>query len=276
MTKAKNCCEFKSLLLFSPLCRTLLGRRGRNAPPARLYSLLFRTVHQPLTPGSAMNRTVQPSYATWIAHCFDHAVAPQAWYLAPDAPEWDAPAALTLDYLTQLFSSPVESVGRFSDAQLNQGFWYLASKSFSDHMYVLVDATLPEAARLACLGAIKTLFAQLFGARCTNQPSHGTDAASGLSALNSICFMWWEILPLHGEPNDPRRIKFDQAVLAVLRETLAMDSLACQESALHGLGHWSYYYRAKVRPIIDNYLAHAPEDAPLRAYARLAADGQVQ
>ena len=222
-----------------------------------------------------MNRTVQPSYDTWIAHCFDHAVTPQAWYTAPDAPEWDAPAALTLDYLTRLFNSPVESVGRFSDAQLNQGFWYLASSSFSDHMYVLVDATLPEAARLACLGAMKQLFGQLFAARCTNRPSHGA-AADELSELNKICFMWWEVLPLHGEPNDPRRIKFDQAVLALQRDTLAMESLACQESALHGLGHWSYYYRTKVRPMIEAYLDGMPDHAALRAYAQLAADGKVQ
>ena len=223
-----------------------------------------------------MDQTDSPSYAAWIAHCFDHPLTAQAWHLAPDAPEWDAPAQLTLTYLTRLFNSPEESVGHFSDGQLNQGFWYLASKTFSDHMYVLVDASLPEAERLACIVAMKNLFATLFSARCTNLPSHGTGAASGLSALNRICFMWWEVLPVHGEPNDPRRIKIDQAMLALLREVLSMDSLACQESALHGLGHWSYYYRSKVRPIIESYLADLPEDAPLRAYARLAADGKVQ
>jgi hypothetical protein len=223
-----------------------------------------------------MNQSVQPSYETWIAHCFDHAVQAEAWYLAPDAPTWDAPAATTLDYLTRLFNTPQQSVGGFSDAQLKQGLWYIASGTFSEHMYVLVDATLPEAARLACISAIKNLFGELFAVRCTNLPSHGADAASGLSVLNDICFMWWHVLPVHGEPNDPRRIKIDQAVLAVLREILSMDSLACQESALHGLGHWSYYYRTKVRPIIENYLAHMPDNPTLRAYATLAADGSVQ
>ncbi|MES2316141.1 MAG: hypothetical protein V4631_01485 [Pseudomonadota bacterium] len=221
-----------------------------------------------------MDQSDYPSYAAWIAHCFAHPITPQAWHLAPDAPEWEAPAALTLAYLTKLFNSPGESVGQFSDEQLNQGFWYLASKSFSDHMYVLVDASLPLDARLECVAAMKNLFGSLFAARCTNLPSQG--AASGLSALNRICFMWWEVLPVHGEPNDPRRIKIDQAMLALLRDILAMESLACQESALHGLGHWSYYYRTKVRPIIENYLADIPEDAPLRAYAQLACEGKVQ
>ena len=51
---------------------------------------------------------------------------------------------------------------------------------------------------------------------------------------------------------------------------------ACQESALHRLGHWSYYYRAQVRKIIVGYLAGLPEDAALREYARAAAVGLVQ
>ena len=59
----------------------------------------------------------------------------------------------------------------------------------------------------------------------------------------------------------------DAAVLALLSEISTMDSLACQESALHGLGHWSYYYRAQVRKIIDGYLAGLPEGAALRRLA---------
>jgi hypothetical protein len=222
-----------------------------------------------------MTNIAQPSYETWIAHCFDHPIGPDVWYFASDAPEWNGAPELTLAYLTRLFSTPADSVGHFSDAQLNQGFWYLASKDCSDHMYLLVDASLPEPARLACLAAMLPLFDQLFLRRCTNLPSHGHDSAK-LSALNSICYMWWHVLPIHGEPNDPRREKFDTAVLALMHDILGLGSFACQESALHGLGHWSYYYRAEVRKIIEHDLHDAPEDAVLGAYARLAADGKVQ
>ena len=222
-----------------------------------------------------MHHTDHPSYETWIAHCFDHSVASDAWYFAPDTPEWDAPAGLTLAYLTRLFDSPLDSVGHFSDEQLNQGFWYLTSNDCSDHMFLLIDASLPEPARLACLSAMRQLYAQLFATRCTNLPSH-QDAGSGMSVLNAICYMWWDVMPIHGEPNDPRRARFDEAVLALLRDILAMDSVACQESALHGLGHWSYYYRAQVREIIQDYLAGAPGDNVLGNYARTAAAGMVQ
>lgn len=223
-----------------------------------------------------MTNFAHPSFETWIAHCFDHPVTSDAWYFAPDAPEWVAPAELTLAYLTRLFSTSIDSVGRFSDAQFNQGFWYLASDECSDHMFLLVDASLPEAARLDCLRAMKHLFAELFFSRCTNLPSHGQPADAGLSPLNAICYMWWDVMPIHGEPNDPRRAAFDMAVLALLRDTLGLGSFACQESALHGLGHWSYYYRAQVREIVEHYLGDAPDSAVLGAYARLAADGNVQ
>jgi len=223
-----------------------------------------------------MDHSAYPSYEAWIAHCFDHPVARDAWYFSPDAPEWDAPAEVTLAYLTRLFSTPLQSVGQFSDAQLNQGFWYLTSNYCSDHMYLLIDSSLPEAARLECLHAMKHLYAELFFTRCTNLPSHGQEHPEALSPLNAICYMWWDVMPIHGEPNDPRRKTFDMAVLALLRETLGLGHFACQESALHGLGHWSYYYRVRVRNIIEQYLGDAPETAVLGDYARLAADGKVK
>jgi hypothetical protein len=141
---------------------------------------------------------------------------------------------------------------------------------------LLIDASLPEAARLDCLRAMKHLFAELFFTRCTNLPSHGQDEDAALSPLNAICYMWWDVMPIHGEPNDPRRKTFDMAVLVLLRDILGIGSFACQESALHGLGHWSYYYRVRVRNIIEAYLGDAPENAVLGAYAHLAADGKVQ
>jgi hypothetical protein len=34
----------------------------------------------------------------------------------------------------------------------------------------------------------------------------------------------------------------DVELLAVMKEILTLDSLACQESALHGLSHWRHHY----------------------------------
>ena len=61
-----------------------------------------------------------------------------------------------------------------------------------------------------------------------------------------------------------------------MAEILALDSLACQESALHGLGHWQHAYPEEVQQIIDRFLNANKNLRPeLAAYARSARTGCV-
>jgi hypothetical protein len=88
--------------------------------------------------------------------------------------------------------------------------------------------------------------------------------------------MWWDIIPIHGRPEDPTRKQLDAEVLTVLESQLESDSIACQESALHGLGHWATYYPERVESIIANYLLGQAANSPLRPYALAAVVGHVQ
>jgi hypothetical protein len=84
--------------------------------------------------------------------------------------------------------------------------------------------------------------------------------------------MWWDMIAL---PDDTARMT--GVVLDVLRECLRLPSQACQEGALHGLGHLSYRSRREVEAIIDGYLRREPGLHPaLRSYARSAREGSVQ
>jgi hypothetical protein len=57
---------------------------------------------------------------------------------------------------------------------------------------------------------------------------------------------------------------------------LGFKSLACQESALHGLGHWQRDHDPQVNEIIDAFLAATPDiDARLVSYANSARCGCV-
>jgi hypothetical protein len=57
---------------------------------------------------------------------------------------------------------------------------------------------------------------------------------------------------------------------------LGLKSLACQESALHGLGHWQRGHDRQVSAIIDSFLAANPEiDTRLIGYANSARCGCV-
>jgi hypothetical protein len=61
-----------------------------------------------------------------------------------------------------------------------------------------------------------------------------------------------------------------------MESTLQIDSIACRESALHGLGHWQRAYPARVGEIIDRFSMRQP-DLPekLRAYMVNAYVGYV-
>jgi hypothetical protein len=214
------------------------------------------------------------AFEDWVAHVFDHDVSDPQWYFELDADFWDAPASLTLAYLTRLFNAPVELLARFNDQQLNQGFWYLVSNAGSNHMFALTDKSAPLAARLQCLRSFIPLFQQLFATRCTRHLSYIDQP--GASPLNLACYMWWDIIPFFAAPNDESQRELDAAALDVMEETLAIDSVACKESALHGLGHWNARYPREVSDIIGRALRDARGWPPeLERYARYAQSGCI-
>jgi hypothetical protein len=88
--------------------------------------------------------------------------------------------------------------------------------------------------------------------------------------------MWWDIIPVYGRPKDPTRKEMDQEILGVLESALQLNAIACQESALHGLGHWQVYYPDQTREIIARFLqGHKEIREDLRLYAMSASSGHV-
>jgi hypothetical protein len=209
----------------------------------------------------------------WIEHVFDHPVTDPAWNWAPDAPEWDEPPAQVARDIAETFEHSGRLLARFSDEQLNQGFWFLVSNSCSEFMYALVDPEVLSALRLRAVRSFVPLFEQVMAARCSAHLSHLGER--GANPLNSACYMWWDILPIHGCPEEPARTEFDAEVLAVLRRLLAIPHDACRESALHGISEWSIYY-PQVSGIVEDFLARTPNlRSELVSYAQRAKVGNV-
>src|SRR5579862_7586800 len=97
----------------------------------------------------------------WVASVFDH----------PDAkPEWQRPTARILQVVTELFEHPAAPLKRFSDAQLDQGFWFLCQGG--GPMRGLVEELIPWEIRLRCIRSFVTLFRDLYAVRCTRHLSH--------------------------------------------------------------------------------------------------------
>jgi hypothetical protein len=62
-----------------------------------------------------------------------------------------------------------------------------------------------------------------------------------------------------------------------MRDTLKLPNPACQENALHGLGHWAHTYPEFAAAAIDAYLAANQKLRPeLVRYAQAARAGCIQ
>lgn len=80
--------------------------------------------------------------------------------------------------------------------------------------------------------------------------------------------MWWDIISLYSNSQEPGFEQFDAACLEVMRMIRDLGADACLESALHGLGHWAHAYPEQVKATIDTRLArHQGLPEALRAYA---------
>ena len=194
------------------------------------------------------------TFEEWLAYVFDHPVPTdqdKAWYWNFDADEWDENHTDVVRFLTQAFENAATVFQPYSDAQLDQGLWYIADNSCSNHMFALLDTSIPWPARQRCIYSIHQLYEQCFAKRCSPHLSHLDEA--GANPLNGVCYMWWDIIPIYGKPEDPARKELDHAILQVMESTLQLDSIACRESALHGLGHWQHKYPERVGEIINNF-----------------------
>nr|MBA3874138.1 hypothetical protein [Anaerolineae bacterium] len=132
--------------------------------------------------------------------------------------------------------------------------------------------------RLRCINSIFTLYQQVFAVRCSPHLSNVIRSVElepdDLNVLNSICYMWWDISPLYPDMEVDNLQLVRNAVLNVMRKTLELDSIVCQESALHGLGHWDRL--PETTDIIGNWFkqhTNAPDE--LRLYAIRAQSGGV-
>jgi len=216
------------------------------------------------------------TFEEWLRHVFDHPVSDlnSAWYWNIDRDWWEEDSAATLEFMTRLFQHAAELLQSYSDAQLNQGLWFLASNACSSHMFALMNESLPWSARRRCILSIHQLYEQCFARRCSSHLSHIDEPSA--NPLNMVCYMWWDIIPLYGKPDDPAHREMDEAILQVMESTLQLDSIACRESALHGLGHWQHAYPERVGQIIDRFSMRQP-DLPekLRTYMQNAYVGYV-
>jgi hypothetical protein len=215
------------------------------------------------------------SFDQWVRFFFDRPVADPPWYQDADADSAEIEPERVITYATNLFESAGNSLAPYSDVQVDQGLWCLISEVYSP-LYVLAQASIPSKHRVQCIHSISKVFEQCFVPRCTAHLSHFCEPEPGTGAINSVCYMWWDIFPLVGKPENSARREIDEACLSVMETTLQLPSIACQESALHGLGHWGSSYPDRCHGIISNFIQrHGILRRELLEYAKRAKERNI-
>lgn len=219
--------------------------------------------------------TPPSDYKGWLDHVFNRPVTKPEWFWQATAEAgWEPNEDDFLTYVAQAFERPEDVFRGFPDPQVAQGLNFLISPSCSNDMHALKDAKIPWQKRQRVIRAISVLFKDLFAKRCSPVLSAVDEKGGG--PLNVVCYIWWDVIPLFGDPKEADHKDIDQEVLAVMKSALALDHVACQESALHGLGHWARHYPTQVGKMIDEFLAGNTKLRPeLKKYALQARAGRV-
>ena len=216
---------------------------------------------------------MHPRYDEWLQFAFDHKVSEPQWYFEPEAPSFDSTESEDVELIRETFTRAGEDLKQYSDGQVNQGIWFLASLTGSDYMLSIRDSAVPVSEKISAIRSIYDLYCDCFAARCTEVLSH-IDEPGG-SDLNPICYMFWDVCPLVYLEDSADVSDLEDAIFSVLSDTIRIPQRACIEGGLHGLGDIAYRYPARVQKIIDDFLDTAKIDDNLRGYAENAREGAI-
>ena len=214
-------------------------------------------------------------YQEWLKYIFDHEVTdklPQ-WYYAEDAPVFETSDDEMTELIGQTFLCAGKDLIKYTDEQVDQGIWCFVSSSGLNLLSALKSPEVSSAKRLDSIGNIFHLYSDCYAKRCAETMGHLSEAGS---ALNSSCYMFWDISPLTCLDDEPDGTAIQDAVLNVLAKILTIEHRACRESAFHGLSEMFYSRQEAAQKIIDQFLSKTKLDDQLLAYALNAREGNVQ
>jgi hypothetical protein len=218
-------------------------------------------------------KIVSASFEEWIKHVFDHPRETDGWWWDEDAIDWAMPAEETAIFLRETFERAGTVLKPFNDGQVASGLRYISNPSCSDIPFVLKNDSVSLADRRSAMRSLQKLYSDCFARRCLPVLSHLNEGID--SPLNGVCYMWWDPFPFHGNDRNEGWQEIDAECLGVMEFALGLESDACRESALHGLGAWDEN-RDGIKHIIDRFLdLHSHARPELLDYARKAREAGV-
>jgi hypothetical protein len=214
------------------------------------------------------------TFEQWLDETFGRAVTGESYprFIDREPAEWPEPVAdeQALQYLTRLFENAEESLRFFSDGQIAAGLWELGPGD----AHCVYNREIAVDLREHLIGSVENFFRDFFDKRCVPKLSHAE--AEHISPLNSICYMWWEVITWGWQNDDADAERLKSKDLDVMEAVLRLPNPACKEAALHGLGHMARH-SDRATEIITRFLRNSAElDPALLQYARAAVSGCIQ
>ena len=163
-------------------------------------------------------------------------------------------------------------VSQHGEDRVNKAIWYIYG-SASGYMWDAMEKSLgPKRGQF--MESVNQLYANGFVQFCSNYYGHLDSGPENARPLNSACYMLWDMdgleCPAINGDTDLLTLSID-----VLSNALRIDSIACNESALHGLGHLATSHRALTSPPINEFLRRRNLPPEIREYAEAAKAGYV-
>ena len=188
-------------------------------------------------------------------------------------PDWEVIPEV-VSHMTHLFNHAGELLAPYSDEVVSYGLDYIINEA-GGCVHGLYHSSLSQEQQIAWVRSHYPLFRHVFAKRCA--PVLGHTATVAHNRLNSLCYMWWDIIPVSGDPEiNPLPTLWFEEALDTMRQILNIPHVACQESAIHGLGHWYYRHQHRVSRILNAYiLSGRGLRAGLHTYALNARKGGI-
>ena len=218
----------------------------------------------------------------WIKYVFDRPIQEESWYWLKDEngeylDRWQPHPVSLAEHMARLFEQPAFLAERFSSEQIDQGFWFLPHGEWDHYKYALRDE-IPLETQLRWVRAIPNLYRNLFAPLCSpHMGSQPINQDLPENPLNGACYMFWDMNDLYALVSSFWHRHVWPDALRALEQILEIDSIPCQESALHGLGHLYKTIPDQVQSIIRRFPQTGKKLHPaLQGYAEAAGKGWVQ
>lgn len=177
----------------------------------------------------------------------------------------DVSAAESVEFLSYLFENPATHLSGLSRSQIAKGLQYLIQPCGSEMPLALFESSVPLDARLTSCVGVENLFKQIFAVHCKPALIHTSETDD---EVNISCFMWWENFPTFFHLHTPEGDALQAQCEDVMRRILTIDSLACQESVIHGFGHLLEDRPEVAETGLNECVLNAALEPELREYAR--------